>query len=41
MEDKIKIICPNCNRTDYYKKKPNYCAFCRTNLQNYLKNQSK
>lgn len=28
MENKIKIICPNCNRTDYYKIKPNYCALC-------------
>lgn len=27
-KDKIKVICPNCKRTDYYKIKPNYCAFC-------------
>lgn len=41
MEGKIKITCPNCKRTDYYKEKPKYCAFCGTNLQNYLNNQNK
>lgn len=28
MDNKIKIICSNCSRTDYYKVRPNYCAFC-------------
>ena len=27
MKRKIKITCSNCNRTDYYKVRPNYCAF--------------
>ena len=27
-EKNLKITCPSCNRTDYYKIKPNYCAFC-------------
>lgn len=37
----IKITCPNCKRTDYYKIKPNYCAFCGTSYLTYLKNQKK
>lgn len=40
-ENKIKVTCPSCNRTDCYKTKPNYCAFCGINFQNYLKNQNK
>lgn len=28
LEKKIKITCSSCGRTDYYKIKPNYCAFC-------------
>ncbi len=40
-ENKIKITCPNCDRTDYYKEKPKYCAFCGANLQENSNNQSK
>lgn len=36
-----KVICPNCGRTDYYKVKPNYCAFCGVNLQKNLENHNK
>lgn len=32
MNNKIKITCSNCSRTDYYKVKPNYCAFCGKKL---------
>lgn len=34
MEGKIKVICPNCNKTDNYKIKPNYCAHCGFEFQN-------
>ena len=35
-EKRIKIICPCCKNTGYYYEKPNYCAFCGTNLQKNL-----
>lgn len=40
-KEKKEITCPKCNRTGKYKFKPNYCAYCGVNLQDYLNNQNK